>query len=72
MSFISNLVVLECGRELFVLLNVTDEFHIQLSCVGVLECGGELFVLLNVTDEFHIQLSCVGVWERVICVVKCH
>ena len=35
MSFISNLVVLECGGELFVLLNVTDEFHIQLSCVGV-------------------------------------
>ena len=35
MSFISDLVVLECGRELFVLLNVTDEFHIQLSCVGV-------------------------------------
>ena len=41
MSFISNLVVLECGGELFVLLNVllnvTDEFHIQLSCVGVWE-----------------------------------
>ena len=67
MSFIFNLVVLECGGELFVLLNVTDEFHIQLSCVGV---WGR--VLLNVTDEFHIQLSCVGVWGRVICVVKCH
>ena len=37
MSFISNLVVLECGGEFFVLLNVTDEFHIQLSCVGVWE-----------------------------------
>ena len=48
------------------LLNVTDEFHIQLSCVGV--WGRELFVLLNVTDEFHIQLSCVGVWgESSLC-----